>query len=953
MDYISALIAKFGGITLFLGPFLLGGLLFFQHFGAAEKLANFFLLFALIVVSLLLINSKSGEAEEPSLVSRKFLFIGWMGVLLAVFFAFRSIFSSGPAVWGDAPYFHPDAFKSFFPEPLVWEARGRLGVVNDLYWIYPLMFVYKGLGALGLSNDLVIRLVFYFPAIFFAVLSPWLLTRYLKFSPVVSLFSVLVYSLSTYFILVVDGGQVGVALAYGLFPFSLLELYKLTTNRTNAQFFTSLFAFMLLIAADVRFAVIAAFTIIVWQGFEKAAHLKSFFNQEWKRTLFFAIAVLGLSSYWLVPALNIEPTTGSGARSGLQLISVLNPLLIFSPHWPINEFGKITPILWYFIGVPVLIFVNFFFRKTRQVIVLTFCFLLFAFLAKGESGLFGNLYSWIVDTIPLGGAFRDSTKFFAPLALFAGTLIGLTVDSLRRNIKKRILSDLASAAVFIYLLYLVSPALTQNMHGVLAKRDFPESVKVVADHVSGEKEFLRTVWFPERHPLAYHTEGKPALDAKSLVNLRPFATLNTGTLNVFNFLNNDESLEWFRLIGAKYLVFSPDSRKVNLNDEEQEDWNKLLDLAKSKKWLRQVSWDTVFPIYEVKEVQPRIFGVEKAVVVVGGDDIYDRLESSNLEFSVQNQGFIFVEDGKTEPEILEQVAPSSAILVFNNKGEDDLAFSFLQKYFISPSRSSKTEWAVRKSNDYLKWKYELLVNNIQTREFDFEQGVAFSSSRGEEINFRLNIGASGAYILAVRSMASAEDGLLKGRIEDNDFAVFPKNPGQFDWYIQDINLLKGEHKLVLENANGFQVVNTVALIPREKWLSALKKTRELTSKIEVVSMSSEGGVENLQQVLSGSWRQIKYEEKSPVEYEIRVPDKVKWVIFTDNYHKDWQIEASERMSPFPFYSAINGFYVPTEGNYEIIFSGQEKVRPGLYVSLLFLAVIAAVYLIRYKKGRVF
>ena len=911
-----------------------------------EQFANYFLLLSLAAVSFFLIRGKSSRDQARTVISRKFLFLGWAGILIAVFLVFRSIFSSGPAVWGDAPYFPPEAFKNFFAEPLVWEARGRLGVVNDLYWIYPLMFVYRGLGVLGLDNSLVIRIVFYFPALFFAVLSPWFFTRYLGFSSLVSIFSVLVYALSTYFILVIDGGQVGVALAYGVFPFALLQLVKLKDNNTFPQFYLTLAVFMLLVAADVRFALISIFTFIVWQGLTSTLSLKIFEPRLWKTPVLFVLAVLGLSAYWLIPVLSIEPTTGSGTRSGLELVSVLNPLFLYSPHWPQNEFGKISPIPWYFAGVPILIFVNIFFTKIRKIFTFIFCFLLFAFLVKGETGLLGVLYSKAVDTIPLGGAFRDSTKFFAPLTLFAGILIGLTVDNLRQIIKWRILSGTAAAAVFIYLLYLISPAILQNMYGVLAKRDFPEGVRMFNEMVSGEKDFSRTVWFPERHPLAYHTETKPALDAKSLVSLRPFAALNTGTLDVFNFLHKDESIEWLKLIGVKYLAFSPDPRKINLNKEEQEDWNKLLGLVESKTmWLNKVDRKTEFPIYEIKDPKPRIYGLTKAVIVVGGDDIYSKLESKSAEFSVQNQGFIFVEDGKTEPESLIQIASESAVLVLNNKEQEDLNLSFLQKYFISPSQSSKSEWAVRGSSDYLKWKYELLVNNIQTHEFDFGQGVAFSSQQGEKINFRLNVDTSGDYFLAVRSMRRSKEGLLNGQIENNNFEVSQKTPGQFGWYIQTVNLSKGTHELVLENTNGFQIVNTVALIPRDKWLSALEKARELTDKIEVVSVGT-GETGSLEQVFGEVWQKVEFEEKSPVEYEINVPDKVKWIVFTDNYHRDWELINSEFKTSFPFYSMVNGYFVPSQGQYKIIFSDQESVRPGLYLSILSLVIISGLYLIR-------
>ena len=105
-------------------------------------------------------------------------------------------------------------------------------------------------------------------------------------------------------------------------------------------------------------------------------------------------------------------------------------------------------------------------------------------------------------------------------------------------------------------------------------------------------------------------------------------------------------------------------------------------------------------------------------------------------------------------------------------------------------------------------------------------------------------------------------------------------------------------------------------------------------------------VGTFKQVLGGSWQKVEYEEKSPVEYKINVPDKVKWIVFTDNYHRDWELINSDFKTPFPFYSMVNGFFVPSQGQYKIVFSDQKSVRPGLYLSLLSLVIISGLYLIQ-------
>ncbi len=146
---------------------------------------------------------------------KKILWI--LALFVAILVVFQAFFKVGPLAWGDAPFFYPHGLKELITEPLAWTNRGiDFGGINLLVWLSPLTILYGILGSLlKLGNDLTIRILFYFPAVIFSVIGIYSLTRYLKFSRTVSFFASLVYVLNTYFLLVVDGGQVGFALAYG------------------------------------------------------------------------------------------------------------------------------------------------------------------------------------------------------------------------------------------------------------------------------------------------------------------------------------------------------------------------------------------------------------------------------------------------------------------------------------------------------------------------------------------------------------------------------------------------------------------------------------------------------------------------------------------------------------------------------------------------------------------
>lgn len=929
---------KFGHFIIFIFLIMFFIVILFNRFGFGREFGNFVLLISILIVVLQIFRldvKKNKDFKKASFDG--YAKVGWVGIIILVILIFRSVFLSGPAAWGDAPYIYPEVFSDFLSEPLVWESRGRLGIVNDLYWIYPLMIIYYGLGALfHLSNDVIIRLVFLFPAIFLALFSPWQFGQYFRFSKLVAMFSAAVYALSTYFILVIDGGQVGVALAYGLFPLVLLQLHKLRDKRTILQFIISLITFMLLLIVDVRFAVIAFLAFVFWVSLE---HLKSInkINLQLVKIFFiFVLMVIVLCSYFLIPSFLLTPTTGSGIRSELELISILNPLLLFSPHWPLNEFGKITQPYWFFAIIPLLIFSNFLFKKAWQIYFLILIFLFFVLLAKGDSGWLGSTYAFGVDKIPLGGAFRDSTKFFAPVTLFGGILIGLFIENLLELFKNKTAKKIVFVTFFGYLILLLYPAISGKMHGVLQRREVPADLEVIADKISSENGFFRTVWFPDRHPLGFSSERKPALDAKMLTNLRPIESINVGDFDRFNFLHNKQFLEWMDIFGVRYLIFSDDTRKITFDKEKEQDWDRLLRLVGETDGLERLDWGTNIPIFQTKKNKPRVFAVDKVWAVIGGDDIYQKLLDSNNQNHLSNQGILFFEDGKFDPLSLEHVASESAVIIFNQKGKKDLVLSNLSKYFVAPQNSLSSEWALRGPNEYLKWKFELLVNKIDAHEFDYSRGIAFSSVPNEKLKFNLNVSSESDYILAIRQMVASQSGSLRMSFAGQTEEISPSMLGRFEWYTKEIKLNSGNYELILENSKGFQVVNVVALIPKIDWENSEKLTQNLLSKFKV-----ENDVSKLAAL--SNWREINYKMISPIEYNIENLSPGLWLVFTDTYHPSWELLRGETLiKSNPFYSAINGFYIHKGGNYNLYFKEQRVAKIGLVISALSLLIIASI-----------
>ncbi|OGY09556.1 MAG: hypothetical protein A2782_03360 [Candidatus Blackburnbacteria bacterium RIFCSPHIGHO2_01_FULL_43_15b] len=826
---------------------------------------------------------------------------------------FRAFFLPGPLAWGDAPFYNQESLNSLFGEPWAWfnQSVAGLGDVNHLYWIYPISLLYGALYKfLGLQSDVLIRLFFYFPAVLGALITPILLARNLKLSKITQVFTGLVYTFNTSFLLIVDGGQVGVALAYGVFPLSLLYLRKLRENPTFPQLYKTLGVFLLLVAADARIAIICFLAFLLWSVTEAVVKLWEPRWSHFKIFLLFCFSVVGLSLYWLYPAAKLLTNIDMGADKPLEFISLLNSIFLFQPHWPANEFGKVFSVPFYFVGIPLLVFGSLLFKKKSNY-VFALCVLIFAFLTKGTAAPLGGAYEFFIEHVPLGAAFRDSSKFFVPTVLFSALLVGVFVDNIFLLINRysKILGKIVISVAFIYLLSLVYPAISGQMNGVLVGRRVADDYKILNDLIRANSGNFRTVWFPENHPWAYGTFKKPAVDARTLVGARPLANLNTGTQDRFNFLHDPKAIDWFKLFGIKYLVFSGDPRKATLTEEEKYDWDNLLNLVDSIEGLKKLDIASNIPVYEVPNIKSHIFATDKIFIVVGGDKNF-----------LPNQPFLFVEDGKWDPKNLEKISPDSANLIFNNSDQKDLALSFLQKYFATPDEKSK--WALRASGDYLKYKYELLIHNINFDDFDYGKGIAFSTKTGEKLYFNLSIPADDTYVIARRQMNAT---------------------GKMEWQVgEPTEYKKGTQNLTVESSGGKQVVNTAAAIPAKEWEEANKLAQAISTKFRVV---------DLQNFSSPPWIPVNYNYINPTKYSVTLSEKAHWIVFTDSYNPMWKLStAQEQFASLPAYSAVNTFYVSGANSGTIFFTGQKVVDQGLYISVGTLVILVLGYIWIRLKG---
>ena len=262
-----------------------------------------------------------------------------------------------------------------------------------------------------------------------------------------------------------SAGQVYLIVGYALLPLLTSMLFVRKVRPFTHLVLTGLLI-ALLIALAPHFIFIAGVLVAV----ALVVHVAS---REWQRAKEIGGALVtagAISVYWLIPALLFHPeslpvtnadlsafATTSDARYGLGL----NVLGLYGFWRPGNPLAKTAVSGWPFLLLAILVLVGVggWFAWTRMrarslVITLGITAVIAYFLALGNQGPTGGLFTLLYDHVPGFGIMREPEKFSALLALGYATFFGLGVSCLaglaKRVVRRRFVIGLTMAIPCVY-----------------------------------------------------------------------------------------------------------------------------------------------------------------------------------------------------------------------------------------------------------------------------------------------------------------------------------------------------------------------------------------------------------------------------------------------------------------------------------------------------------------------
>src|SRR3989344_7631564 len=282
-----------------------------------------------------------------------------LGVFIFLFYRF--FLSLNPFVAHDWPLLFRES-RNFYPLFNVsWDYMGGIGIGATAFktlWIdLYTNIIYSISNLINIPWFLSQRIFWIVPFLLISLFSSYKLSGLFVKKSIYRLISVLIYSLNTYILLIVAGGQFGVAFAYGLAPLVFYEFIQfLEKQNANNSILLGIFS-GILIATDPRIALIIFLGMFFWSIF----NLKNF-NIKILRfiSLSLLITVL-LNTYWLLPILLTKnAVTNIADYSTLQGVKFLsfatfeNAISLLHPNWPENIFGKIYFFKFEFLIIPLL-----------------------------------------------------------------------------------------------------------------------------------------------------------------------------------------------------------------------------------------------------------------------------------------------------------------------------------------------------------------------------------------------------------------------------------------------------------------------------------------------------------------------------------------------------------------------------------------------------------------------
>ncbi len=525
--------------------------------------------------------------------------------------------------------------------------------------------------------------------------------------------------------------------------------------------------------------------------------------------------------------------------------------------------------------------------KPRQVLVVFFVGVaaLFGFLAKGASPPGSEAYIWLAFGAPgsqvYGELLRNPSKLFAVVAfaysfLFAFAILGI-IDVLgllsqassralglvrlsRRIVVGKVLAVLLCVLVLAGVFAGAWPYFGDYVYESYRPVDsIPEAYPQVNAWLQAQQGYGKVLWVPASFDTYYSwAYGHPLMGFPEENSGRPFVGygtpygLNFALYSYFHSIieNRTDSLgESLSLSGVRYVVAHEDLSHPQSGSPDNE-LDLMMNTLKHQSDLRLVNADGTLSVFEnTRNITP-FFTPSQSAVVFGGLDALNALEHTE-SFNAKDWALYFYEQKPSKEELIRKLA-GGATLVLYDRSMLDVALSLADDgSMYAPFESTiqtgdpENDWAKVWVPSIEWWLfYERQLGLGVKSDFDMGRGAVYTNVEGARISFPVQVSEAGLQIVWARMMRSPLAGQVLFYLDGKPLNITQsstKASEGFEWIrVGSFDAKAGIHNLIVENKNGFNALNLVAVMSKDQLDNLYAKVENMIQEehVRVVKLFS-------------------------------------------------------------------------------------------------------------------
>lgn len=505
---------------------------------------------------------------------------------------------------GDAPFFFPEQLDAltFFPD--VWRGQEGMGISSiPLLWIdYPFRLITYLLSSIGLSWFWIDK--FWWILIFsLAICGIFKLAKLVGLNNKLALISSLIYTTNTYFLLLFDGGQIGVALAYSFFPWALYSAITYLRKKELVSINDTIKVSLLLgiqFFLDIRIAyifyvILLLIIVLLWRN-----NAISFS----KLYILIPVFIVAINWFWLFPSFQykdslqaslIQIDSNTIDLSFFSVADFTHSLSLLHPNYPENLFGRVYFFKSEFLLIAIIAF-SILLSNNISFYVIFFCFIgiIGAFLAKGVHEPFGFVYELFFRHIPGFSLFRDPTKWYILMAVSYAVLIPQHIELLsKKNNKKKLLFIIIFISIWLFTLRLfLNGKVTGNTTPMSVTNDYSN----FKTYLTNNLDIGRTLWLPQIEKVSYSDDIHPSLSASEIFS-------ESSPAGIIRLLRDDNTVNKIESAGVSHIVVPEDlERRIFIDNYifKEELRNNLISTLDAQPWLEKLDKFEHLRVYKTK-----------------------------------------------------------------------------------------------------------------------------------------------------------------------------------------------------------------------------------------------------------------------------------------------------------------------------------------------------------------